>query len=203
MTTIADLRGARTGFNDVADLIESGTPTVTGAWTFGGGILVDTISEKTSASGVTIDSVLLKDGLVDGIDITTRLKIKSLDVTTDTVARSTTSTSLINISQTDTSVTVGANDYVLINFTGEASHSASSGEIIWQLRRDSTGLLASDARIYSHLASSSGQGHCISAFHVEQPGAGTYTYRVAIRTASGTVYVVPRQLTIVVFSTDA
>ena len=30
---------------------------------------VDTISEKTTASGVTIDSVLLKDGLVDGVDV--------------------------------------------------------------------------------------------------------------------------------------
>ena len=32
-------------------------------------IKVDTISEKTSAAGVTIDSVLIKDGNVDGIDV--------------------------------------------------------------------------------------------------------------------------------------
>tara|TARA_B100001121_G_scaffold39866_1_gene34115 strand:- start:3455 stop:4084 length:630 start_codon:yes stop_codon:yes gene_type:complete len=32
---------------------------------------VDTISEKTSAAGVTIDSVLIKDGLVDGKDVST------------------------------------------------------------------------------------------------------------------------------------
>ena len=30
---------------------------------------VDTISEKTTASGVTIDSVLIKDGEVDGVDV--------------------------------------------------------------------------------------------------------------------------------------
>ena len=30
---------------------------------------VDTISEKTTASGVTIDSVLIKDGQVDGVDV--------------------------------------------------------------------------------------------------------------------------------------
>ena len=30
---------------------------------------VDTISEKTTASGVTIDGVLVKDGLVDGVDV--------------------------------------------------------------------------------------------------------------------------------------
>jgi len=32
-------------------------------------IKVDTISEKTSAAGVTIDSVLIKDGNVDGVDV--------------------------------------------------------------------------------------------------------------------------------------
>ena len=32
-------------------------------------IKVDTISEKTSANGVTIDSVLIKDGEVDGVDV--------------------------------------------------------------------------------------------------------------------------------------
>jgi len=32
---------------------------------------VDTISEKTSANGVTIDGVLIKDGQVDGVDVST------------------------------------------------------------------------------------------------------------------------------------
>ena len=32
-------------------------------------IKVDTISEKTSAAGVTIDGVLIKDGQVDGVDV--------------------------------------------------------------------------------------------------------------------------------------
>ena len=32
-------------------------------------VKVDTIAEKTSAAGVTIDSVLLKDGNVDGVDV--------------------------------------------------------------------------------------------------------------------------------------
>lgn len=34
-------------------------------------IKVDTISEKTSAAGVTIDGVNIKDGLVDGVDVST------------------------------------------------------------------------------------------------------------------------------------
>lgn len=37
-----------------------------------GGIFVDSILESTSAAGVTIDSVLLQDGLVDGIDVAAR-----------------------------------------------------------------------------------------------------------------------------------
>jgi hypothetical protein len=38
--------------------------TITGVKTFDNGLATDTISEETSAAGVTIDSVLLKDGLV-------------------------------------------------------------------------------------------------------------------------------------------
>ena len=34
-------------------------------------IKVDTIAEKTSAAGVTIDGVLIKDGQVDGVDVST------------------------------------------------------------------------------------------------------------------------------------
>jgi len=41
-------------------------------------IKVDTISENTSAAGVTIDGVLIKDGQVDGVDVST------LSVDTDT-----------------------------------------------------------------------------------------------------------------------
>ena len=32
-------------------------------------IKIDTIAEKTSAAGVTIDGVLIKDGEVDGVDV--------------------------------------------------------------------------------------------------------------------------------------
>lgn len=34
-------------------------------------VVVDTISESTSAAGVTIDGVLIKDGQVDGVDVST------------------------------------------------------------------------------------------------------------------------------------
>ena len=36
-------------------------------------IKVDTISEKTSANGVTIDGVNIKDGNVDGVDVSLSL----------------------------------------------------------------------------------------------------------------------------------
>jgi hypothetical protein len=44
--------------------IESGAVTLTGVKTFGDGIKTDTISEETTAAGVTIDSVLCKDGAI-------------------------------------------------------------------------------------------------------------------------------------------
>ena len=55
---------------------------------------VDTISEKTSANGVTIDSVLIKDGQVDGVDVSalnttvseTGLTLVSKTVFTDATA---------------------------------------------------------------------------------------------------------------------
>jgi len=49
----------------------AGTLGVTGATTATGGLNVDTISEITAGSGVTIDSVLLKDDVVNATDIET------------------------------------------------------------------------------------------------------------------------------------
>lgn len=48
--------------------------TISAQWTFGAGLLTDTIGEETAAAGVTIDGVLLKDG----------------EVTTDTINEDTT-----------------------------------------------------------------------------------------------------------------
>jgi len=41
---------------------------------------VDTISEKTTASGVTIDGVLIKDGEVDGVDVSAITNNPAFDV---------------------------------------------------------------------------------------------------------------------------
>lgn len=45
--------------------------TMTGDLTLDTKLLTDTIDEKTGAAGVTIDGVLIKDGLVDGVDVST------------------------------------------------------------------------------------------------------------------------------------
>jgi len=42
-------------------------------------LATDTINEKTTAAGVTIDSVVLKDGLVDGVDVAARDHAKYTD----------------------------------------------------------------------------------------------------------------------------
>jgi hypothetical protein len=47
---------------------DSGAVTFANAVTFNSGLLSDTISERTSATGVTIDGVLLKDGDIEATD---------------------------------------------------------------------------------------------------------------------------------------
>ena len=51
-------------------------------------IKVDTISEKTSAAGVTIDGVLLKDGNVDGVDVSAIVSGSLVLLTTLTASNS-------------------------------------------------------------------------------------------------------------------
>jgi hypothetical protein len=58
--------------SDLKEIIVSGVAQViSGAKDFVSGIKVDTIIESTSNEGVTVESVLLKDGLVDGRNIAT------------------------------------------------------------------------------------------------------------------------------------
>ena len=51
-------------------------------------IKVDTISEKTSAAGVTIDSVLIKDGNVDGVDVSAIVSGSLVNLATATASSS-------------------------------------------------------------------------------------------------------------------
>ena len=45
-----------------------GTRAITGQQTFEAGILTDTIGEETSAAGVTVDTLLIKDGNIAAVD---------------------------------------------------------------------------------------------------------------------------------------
>jgi hypothetical protein len=65
-------------------------------------IKIDTIAEKTSAAGVTIDGVLLKDGQVDGVDVSaiTTGKILQVVSTATDVASSNNGTSYTSVMAT-------------------------------------------------------------------------------------------------------
>ncbi len=100
--------------------VVAGTLGVTGATTATGGLNVDTINEITSAGGVTIDSVLLKDDVVNATDIetssisandgTTAINIANstgnVDVDTDLNVDGTITTDTINETTADAGVTI-------------------------------------------------------------------------------------------------
>ena len=71
---------------------------------------VNTISESTSASGVTIDGVLIKDGLVDGKDVSaiTSAKVLQYVVATNSTTQATTSTSFADITNLTADITPSA-----------------------------------------------------------------------------------------------
>lgn len=48
--------------------LTAGTRPITGQQTFNAGILADTVGEKTSAAGVTVDTLLIKDGNIAAVD---------------------------------------------------------------------------------------------------------------------------------------
>ncbi len=59
--------GAGAGDNEVE--VKAATLTVEGGQTIVGSLACDVITEQVAASGVTIDGTLIKDGLVDGVDV--------------------------------------------------------------------------------------------------------------------------------------
>jgi hypothetical protein len=62
----------KVGVGTLREIIVSGVAqTIAGLKTFSSGIATDTIAERTLNAGVTVDSVLLKDGLINGENIAT------------------------------------------------------------------------------------------------------------------------------------
>ena len=61
-------------------------------------VQVDTINESTTGSGVTVDGVLIKDGQVDGVDVST-LSVDTnnlVKLTSSTISSSTSAVQLNN-----------------------------------------------------------------------------------------------------------
>ena len=113
---------------------------------------------------------------------------------------STASTSTVNVTTSDVSVTVATGDIVQITIDGLYSHSDLGGGAAMLLRRDSTNI--TNEYIYrAFRANTSGLDSSFSITYSEAPSAGTYTYRLGLRTISGTVYANIRGITILVIKT--
>jgi len=109
-------------------------------------IKVDTISEKTTASGVTIDGVLIKDGEVDGVDVSNTGLIKiddhdfsaSTSVTRDSVFSSTYDNYKIFINITDGSATTvqmgvrfrASSTSTTTNYVGHRNYVSTGGSAV-------------------------------------------------------------------------
>lgn len=162
-----------------------------------------TLTDYAIWNDVSMENAVQKSTWSNILGLASQVKIKQIVFTEDTVARSTTSTSLVQITQSETEVTTTASDKVLLFLDAEVSHSLVNGQIVWNLTRDSTALATNDSRIYAHQAATHGQSHYVGKTFVDTPGAGTHSYFMAIRTlGGGTVYALARGLTAVVFSTD-
>jgi len=109
---------------------------------------VDTISEKTSASGVTIDGVLLKDGQVDGVDVSAIVSGSLV------LVNKTTFSGAANV-QTDNVFSSSYNNYKMI-----VNLSAASAQGQMRLRLASGGTINSSANydqvmVYSNFSTAS------------------------------------------------
>lgn len=103
---------------------------------------VNTISESTSASGVTIDGVLIKDGLVDGKDVSALTAGKVLQVVqgTDNTPANITSSSYQDTGLT-ASITPSATSSKVLVIVSHSAFTWAPGAIPFayiQLLRDST-----------------------------------------------------------------
>lgn len=107
---------------------------------------VDTISENTTASGVTIDGVVVKDNAIARTYLTDPGKILQVVSATNSTEQSTTSTSYVDItsvtlnitpSSTSNKILVIYNDNVRLDKSGSVP---ATGFAQWQIVRDSTAI---------------------------------------------------------------
>jgi hypothetical protein len=113
-----------------------------------------------------------------------------------TTATSTTSTTYVDLDSMSLGVTLGASDKLLVMFSGTFGDSAEGAfQAFVRILRDSTEIKAVAPRANGNFWSDS-----VAMLLVEQPGAGTYTYKVQWKTDSGTLrnFDADRQLILVV-----
>ena len=105
----------------------AGTLGVTGLTTLTGNLNVDTISEITAAGGVTIDSVLLKDDVVNATDVETGSISANDGTAAATIANSTGNFTITNFISNSVDIGGGAIDGTVIGGTTPAAGSFTTG----------------------------------------------------------------------------
>jgi len=156
---------------------------------------VDTISEKTTASGVTIDGVLVKDGGIASSYITGGTgKVLQVVSATSSTAQDTTSTSYIDITGLSVTITPSSTDndiLILYTDTTRATRTSdvASGTVAVQLLRDSTSIAEKQASIYNSAGGNGSnsivQGEAIS--ELDSPSTtSAITYKMQMKASSST-----------------
>ena len=149
---------------------------------------VDTISEKTSANGVTIDGLLIKDGAIPSIAGGKILQYVSATASTE---QSTTSTTLVDNTGMTVNITPSsASNKVLVLYTDNGStyraNDVSSGNITFSLLRDTTQLTETDAGYYDGGGNASRTWYGPLALnYVDSPNTTSQvTYKIQFKAAS-------------------
>ena len=148
-------------------------------------IKVDTISEKTSAAGVTIDGLLIKDGAIPSISGGKVLQVVS---TTSSTAQSTTSTSYVDVTGLTVSITPSSSsNKILVMYNDNAyvqkGTGIATGYAQWQILRDTTALSVKE---FIQRDGVSGQDHYntfpMSIIYLDSPSStSSLTYKVQMK----------------------
>ena len=152
---------------------------------------VDTISEKTSAAGVTIDGLLIKDGAIPSI---AGGKVLQVVGATSSTEQSTTSTSYTDITNLSVSITPSATtSKVLILYTDtmltNRSNDVSSGNVFIQLLRDSTSVAIKQKGFYDNAGGNGSKSLYTgeALVHLDSPSStSAITYKIQIKASSNT-----------------
>jgi len=148
-------------------------------------IQVNTINEYTSANGVTIDGLLIKDGAIPSIPGGKVLQVVS---TTSSTAQSTTSTSYVDVTGLTVSITPSsASNKILVMYNDAAYIQKGTGIATgygqWQILRDSTALSVKE---FIQRDGVSGQDHYnafpMSIIYLDSPSStSSLTYKVQMK----------------------